>query len=289
MTERAEIAVECHAPHGEGSMWDGRDNVLIWVSIEQDTVYRWDPRTGRVSTFDVGQPVGAIVPRSAGGYALAVEHGFAAVDALGETPRTVATIEQSGPRYRMNDAKCDPRGRFWAGTMAYDETPGVSALYRLENGTVRTILTGVTISNGLGWSPDNGLMYYIDTPTGRVDVFDYDLATGDITNRRPLVHVSPDVGHPDGMTVDAEGYLWVCLWGGGAVHRYSPKGELDRTVQVPSTFTTDCVFGGPDLTDLYITSAAHASGGKNDDQPHAGDVFVFRPGVAGLPTNAFAG
>lgn len=289
-SDTADLLVDCHAPHGEGPTWDARHNRVLWVSIVQGTVYTLDPRSGATEQFQIGQPVGAIVPRAAGGYALAVEHGFAVLDELGEEIRSIASIEQGGPAYRTNDAKCDPAGRFWAGTMAYDETPGAGALYRLDPGRpVQTILSHVTISNGLGWSPDNRRMYYIDTPTGGVDVFDYDAASAGITNRRRLVEIPAEQGHPDGMTVDAEGYLWVALWGGSAVHRYTPEGALERIVRVPARFTTSCVFGGIHLSELYITSAAHASPESRDDSPAAGDLFVYRPGVVGLATNAFAG
>lgn len=288
MVEHAEVAVDCHAPHGEGPTWDARSGRVVWVSIPQGTVYTLDPITGRTVQFSVGQPLGAIVPRAAGGYCLAVEHGFAVVQELGEPTQSIASISQEGPAYRMNDAKCDTSGRFWAGTMAYDETPGCGVLYRLSlEGRVETMLSSVTISNGLGWSPDNTRMYYIDTPTSGVDVFDYDSSTGAIDNRRRLITVPSDAGHPDGMTVDSEGYLWVALWGGGAVHRYAPDGSLDRIVQVPATNTSSCAFGGADLTDLYITTAAHPAPDNVDEHEHAGALFVYRPGVAGLPTNSY--
>jgi sugar lactone lactonase YvrE len=290
VTESAAVAVDCHAPHGEGPTWDARRGLVVWVSIMQGTVYTLDPGNGHTEQFEVGEPIGAIVPRASGGYCLAVEHGFAAVGELGEQVQPIASIQQDGPAYRMNDAKCDPAGRFWAGTMAYDETPGCGVLYRLSiEGQVETMLSPVTISNGLGWSPDNTRMYYIDTPTAGVDVFDYDLSTGKITDRRRLITVPAGVGHPDGMTVDAEGYLWVALWGGGAVHRYAPDGTLERIVQVPATNTSSCVFGGADLADLYITSAAHPSPDNWDKHEHAGDLFVYRPGVSGLPTNSYRG
>jgi sugar lactone lactonase YvrE len=290
MVEQAEVAVDCHAPHGEGPTWDARSGQMVWVSIPQGTVYTLDPVTGRTEQFSVGQPLGAIVPRTAGGYCLAVEHGFAAVEELGESTQSIASISQEGPAYRMNDAKCDTSGRFWAGTMAYDETPGCGVLYRLSiEGHVETMLSSVTISNGLGWSPDDTRMYYIDTPTSGVDVFDYDSSTGAIDNRRRLITVPSDAGHPDGMSVDSEGYLWVALWGGGAVHRYAPDGTLDRSVQVPATNTSSCAFGGANLTELYITTAAHPAPDNIDHHEHAGALFVYRPGVSGLPTNGYNG
>jgi sugar lactone lactonase YvrE len=181
---------------------------------------------------------------------------------------------------RMNDGACDSAGRFWAGSMRLDEAPAGGCLYRLDpDHRVETICEGVTISNGIAWSPDDTLLYYVDTPTGAIDVFDFDPGTGSAVGRRVLARVD---GHPDGLVVDAEGCLWVAFWGGGQVRRYSPQGELAEVIDVPAARTTKAAFGGPDLSDLYITTAA-------GDEPHAGGLFVARPGVAGLPAHAYGG
>jgi sugar lactone lactonase YvrE len=180
----------------------------------------------------------------------------------------------------MNDGACDSGGRFWAGSMRLDEGAGGACLYRLDpDHRVHTVCEGVTVSNGLAWSLDDTLLYYVDTPTSAIDVFDFDPATGAATGRRTLTKVD---GHPDGLTADAEGFLWVAFWGGGQVRRYSPEGELAEVVDVPAAHTTKPAFGGADLRDLYITTAA-------GDDPHAGGLFVARPGVAGLPARAYAG
>jgi sugar lactone lactonase YvrE len=189
---------------------------------------------------------------------------------------------------RANDAKCDPRGRFWVGTMAYDFSSGAAALYRLEPGerVARRVLSDLTISNGLGWSADGRTMYFIDTPTQRVDAWDYDLDEGTIANRRTLVEIPERAGSPDGMTVDAGGCLWVALWGGGAVNRYTPAGRLDRVVELPCAQVTNCTFAGPALDRLVVTTAWF---GLGQPEPLAGATFVVDAGVAGTPTVPFAG
>jgi len=192
---------------------------------------------------------------------------------------------------RGNDAAVDADGRLWAGTMRYDEAPGGGRLYRVgPGGEVVTVLPEVSISNGIGWSPDGRLMYYVDTPSRRVDVFDVDSETGLVARRRQFVDLARVPGFPDGLTVDADGCLWVALWDGGAVHRYTPAGVLDRAVEVPATRTTACTFGGPGLGDLYITSAtAGLDPAKLAAEPLAGSVFVLPAAGTGQPGHAFAG
>jgi sugar lactone lactonase YvrE len=189
---------------------------------------------------------------------------------------------------RMNDGACDPLGRFWAGTMHLDETHGAGALYRLDaNGNAATILTGVTISNGIGWCPDAEHLYFVDTPTRGVDVFDFDAASGAIENRRRVATIEDGAGGPDGLVVDVEGCIWVALWGGWAVRRYSPDGELLAIVDVPAARVTKPAFGGPELDRLYVTTAMPDA--PDPVQPHAGGVFVVDPGVRGLASAPYAG
>jgi sugar lactone lactonase YvrE len=189
----------------------------------------------------------------------------------------------------MNDGSCDASGRFWAGTMALDERPGAGTLYRLSgDGHVETVLRPVTISNGLDWTDDDERMYFVDTATGCVDVFDFDAAAGAISNRRTFVRIAPEQGAPDGLTVDAEGCVWVSLWGGGAVHRYAPRGTLECVVRLPVTHPTSCAFGGNDLRELYITTAAIAlTERERARQTNAGDLFRCRPGPAGRAPHRF--
>ena len=188
---------------------------------------------------------------------------------------------------RMNDGGCDPDGRFYCGSMAYDETPGAGSLYRLDpDGTTTVVLSGVTISNGLAWSPDGTRAYYVDTPTRRVDVFDYDPGTG-LTGRRPWAVVPDGPGVPDGLTVDADGGVWTALWGGGAVCRFTGAGQLDGVVELPVPRVTACAFGGPALTTLYVTTSRLQT--DTDRYPAAGAVFAVDVGVRGLPVRPFAG
>jgi sugar lactone lactonase YvrE len=191
----------------------------------------------------------------------------------------------------MNDGKCDRAGRFWAGTMAMKEGPGAGSLYRLDTDhSVHTMVTGVTISNGLCWSLDDKQMYYIDTPLGRVDVFDFDAPSGAIKNRRTLFEIPKENGAPDGMTIDEDGCLWVAHWGGGAVRRYTTKGVVDQTIELPASRVTSCMFGGSDLRDLYITTASIGlTPEQQREQPHAGGIFVSRTGVTGTPGYLFKG
>jgi sugar lactone lactonase YvrE len=284
---RAELVLDAHAGLGEGPLWDARSSELLWVDIMAGLVHRFDPATGTDVTLDVGQPVGAVVPRAAGGYALAVRDGFAVVDAAAAM-RIVAPVDDDRPELRMNDGACDSRGRFWAGTMHLDEVPDAGALYRLAtDGCVETMLHHVTISNGIAWSPDDTVMYYADTPTQGVDAFDYEAESGAISNRRRVATIEDGAGFPDGLVVDEEGCIWVALWDGWAVRRYSPDGMLQGVVDVPAARVTKPAFGGPALDELYITSAAPDA--SDAAQPHAGGIFRVRPGVRGLPANAYAG
>jgi len=285
------LALDARAELGEGPVWDDRRACLFWVDIMRGLVHAYDPATGADRAFDVGQPVGAVMPTSGDDLVLAVRDGFARLDPATGAVRLVAAIAHDHPDRRMNDGNCDAAGRFWAGTMALDERPGAGALYRLDpDGRVRTMLTGVTISNGLDWSDDGRVMFYADTGTGRVDCFDVDPATGDISGRRPFVTVPPDCGAPDGLTVDCDGGVWLALWGGGALHRYFPDGALDEIVRLPVTHPTSCAFGGVDCRDLYITTAAIAlDADARAAQPQAGGLFRCRPGVAGRPANRFGG
>lgn len=283
--------LDARAELGEGPIWDPEGQQVIWVDILKGLVHLFDPAASSDRTIAVGQPVGAVALRRSGGLVLAMRDGFGLLNLATGRADLIAAVEADRPANRMNDGKCDPAGRFFAGTMALDEKAGAGTLYRLDRDrSVRPVLRGVTISNGLDWSPDNRLMYYVDSPTQRVDVFDYDVATGSFTTRRPFVQIDPSVGAPDGLSVDAEGGVWVVLWGGGAVHRYAPDGRLDRRITVPASNPTGCTFGGPDLMDLYITSSTMGlSRDRVSSEPHAGGLFRCRPGVAGRRSHQFAG
>ncbi len=286
-----DLALDARAELGEGATWDRGIARLIWIDIMPGCVHLFNPADGTDRRIDVGQPVGAAVPCSSGGLMLALRDGFARLDPDSGALDFIAPVEADRRDNRMNDGGCDAAGRFWAGTMALDAGPGQGTLYRLDpDGRVHTMITPVGISNGLDWSLDGRTMYYVDTLTSRIDRFDFDAADGSIANRREFATIDPADGFPDGLTVDSEGGVWVALWGGGAVRRYQPDGRLDRVVRLPVTHPTTCAFGGPDLDDLYITSATCAlSDEERGRQPSAGGLFRHRPGVAGRPAHAFRG
>jgi len=282
---KAEQFLEPCTFHGEGPFWDAANDRLLLVDMLAGAVVDVDAqaRTGRRKLGDVAA---AIRARRDGGYVLATENGFVL---LGPdlTPETTLPPAFTDPAIRMNDGGCDPQGRFYCGTMAYDETAGAGSLYRLDpDRSVAVVLTDVTISNGLQWTAAGDTALYVDTPTGRVDRFDFDGGSGTFANRRPFVSISGP-GHPDGMAIDEEDGIWVALWGGGAVHRYDAKGRLDLVVELPVSQVTACTFGGPDRRSLFITTSR--DGVEPDDQPEAGSVFRFETDVRGAVPYPFAG
>ena len=286
-----ELVLDLRADLLEGPVWDAARARLLFVDIMRGHVHEFDPATSRDRILDVGQPVGAVTPTSRGDWVVAAWRGFCRVDP--ETGRTsvIAEVEADRDDTRMNDGYVDPRGRLWAGTMSVVKAPEQGALYRLDpDGHVHTMLRHVSISNGLDWSDDGRTMYFVDSPTQSVDVFDFEMATGAIANRRTLIRVGQVHGTPDGLTLDADGYLWVTLWSGGEVRRYAPDGSLAAVIRVPTAYPTSCAFGGPDLRDLYITTATvKLSDPDRAEQPAAGGLFRARPGPTGRPPNRFKG
>lgn len=285
------VALDASAELAEGPVWDERARRLLWVDIMAGMVHSFDPESGTDESLDVGRAVGAVALRESGGIVLALEDGFGLLAAGGTEVEMLARVGADDPSIRFNDGKCDPSGRFWAGTMAYDESPDAGALYRLDaDGNVEEVLSGVTISNGLAWTADGHTMYHVDTPTQGVDAFEFDRDSGSVGARRRLIDVPQTDGAPDGLTIDDEGCLWLALWGGSSVRRYAPDGRLDLVVHVPTEHVTSCTFGGPDLSDLFITSARE---GLDESalamQPLAGAVFRCRPGARGLPADRFRG
>jgi sugar lactone lactonase YvrE len=266
---------------GEGPCWDAAEDALYWTDIPAHRIHRL-AADGTHTAWDTGQPVGVIVPRAGGGMALAAKDGFWALDPAGGQLALLTHVEPDVPGNRMNDGACDRAGRFFAGTMAEDESPGAGTLYRLDpDHQVTAVLRGVSISNGIGWSLDESRMYYVDSLTPSVDVFDYDAASGAIGNRRVFAAAGGGGVVPDGLAVDADGCVWVALWGGAAIVRYGPDGRLRQTLEVPAANVTCCAFGGTDLSTLYITTAAGPGMG--------GALFSGRPGPTGLPANPFRG
>lgn len=283
------VAVQAHTEIGESPSWDDRAGVLRFVDAHTGTIYRYEPAGRALRSCTVGQAVGAVVVRESGGIAVAVRDGIGLVDESTGALELVAPIELDARGSRMNDAKCDPAGRLWAGTMALDLTPGAGSLYRiLPDHSFERVVGEITCSNGLGWSPEGDRMYYIDTFAGGVDVFDFELETGEATNRRRLAVVTPDEV-PDGLAVDSEGHVWVAVFGDGCIRRYAPDGRLAGRLELPGLQPTSVAFGGDDLGDLYITTATIRFGTGQHDHPDAGATLVCRPGVAGTPVHAFGG
>ena len=268
---------------GEGPIWDAATQRLWWIDIDGCMVHRHDPISGRNESWRMTSEPGTIVPRRNGGAVVALNEGLVALDEQGNvTPLGVG--HEHGDGFRFNDGKCDANGRLWVGTLSY---PGVSRahLYCWDGRTRRRVLEHVGCSNGIGWSPDGRTLYYIDTITRRLDAFAFDIVTGNISNRRTALEFPEPIGSPDGLAVDVEGMVWVGMWGTSRVQRCDPiRGVFLEYIPLPVTQVTACVFGGPDLRDLYITTAARDT--DPTQQPLAGHVFHCRPGVAGLPTHA---
>jgi sugar lactone lactonase YvrE len=278
------VAVQTRAVLGEGPTWDAAGQRLIWVDILNSRVHTYDPATGARTVMHTGQHVGAAKPRAGGGLVVNLRDG---IGLYGPDGGFAWLHREVDPGRRGNDAAVAPDGALWAGTMAYDERRGGGELKRVtgDGRPPVTVLPEVTISNGIGWSPDGSLMYYIDTPTRRIDVFDVDGAG--VTGRRVFAEVEDGAGHPDGMTVDAEGCVWVALWDGAAVRRYTPDGRLDRTVSLPVRRPTACAYGGQGLRDLYVTSAS--VGADPAATPLAGSLLVLPGAGQGQPMAAFDG
>jgi sugar lactone lactonase YvrE len=271
--------------HGEGPFWDTANDRLLLVDMLAGAIVEVDA-DGGTERRTLATVAAAIRARRGGGYVLATDNRFLLLgpDFSEETVLPPVFLD---PLTRMNDGGCDPQGRFYCGTMAYAETPGAGTLYRLDpDGSVHVTLRDVTISNGLQWSRAGDTVFYADTPTGRVDRFDFDPASGAFTGRRTFAEIAGG-GNPDGLAIDQENGIWVALWGGGAVHRYDAQGRLDLVVDLPVSNVTACAFGGPDRHTLFITTSRQGHGAA--DQPDAGAVFRYDAGIRGAAQHAFAG
>ena len=273
---------------GEGPVWDAAGHSFYWVNIEGNCFYRYYPATGKHEQFDVGQPIGVLRLRQAGGLVMALRDGIAFWDEQTHTPKIIASPEAGKPQARFNDGAVDRAGRFWAGTIAPGAT---SSLYRLDPDlSVHTMETGITVSNGIGWSPDNRTMYLTDSRIRMIYAYDFDLVSGEIDNRRAFVHTPDVVDTPDGLAVDSEGFIWSARWGGWKIVRYDPTGKIEREIPMPVEYPTCCAFGGEALDELYITSAwTRLNDEQRKEQPDAGDVFRIKFGIKGLLEPSFVG
>lgn len=280
LIEDAFVALDAGAELAEGPLW-APPHGLLWVDLTGGLVHSFNPKSGIDRVLDIGAIVGAVAPRAGGGLVGAVAAGFSFIEPDSGATTEICSFGQAAAM-RMNDGKCDQQGRFWAGAMAMDAAPGAGTLYcLLPDGTPLPRLAGLTIPNGIDWSPDGRTMYYVDSPTRRLEAFEFDPDDGAIANRRTIAEVEEGV-LPDGLTVDAAGGIWVALWDGWGVRRFTPDGTLDTIVRLPVPKATSCTFGGADRRDLYITTAA-------DPDYGTGSIYCCRPGVDGLPANEFAG
>jgi sugar lactone lactonase YvrE len=293
MTEvRTELGIEpvgdVVAQLGEGPYWDPAEASLLWVDIPAGLLHRTAIPSGETVTADVGGPLSAVFPADGGGVLLARRSQLVLREPAAGGGWSERVVAEAADReeVRFNDGSVDPAGRVWIGSMHTGETNAVGELYRLDPGGVLTaLLTEVTVSNGLGWSPDGSRMYYVDSPARRVDVFEYDPAVGALADRRIFADLQDADGMPDGLTVDAGGCVWVAMWGGAALRRFTPAGDLDAVVRLPVSNPTSCAFAGPGLMDLYVTTASRSlSEAQRLQQPLAGRLLRLRPGPAGLPS-----
>lgn len=291
----AELLVNLGGIIGEGICWDEDSSTLYWIDLLYNKIYRYNLETSTIKIIHVDQNVGCVAVRQNGSLVAGLQHGLFFVDADTGELELISNPEQDKPENRFNDGECDCMGRLWAGTMskkldsgAGDTTPRGS-LYCLDTDlSIEKKIEKVTISNGIGFSPDNSTMYYIDSPTMQVAAFDFDRETGNISNKRIVVEVSSEVGMPDGMTVDSEGSIWVAMWGGGAVVKYDPKsGRVMEKIEIPAQNVTSMVFGGENMDEMFVCTAK-----LNTDlnrYPDAGGVFRIKMDVKGQYTYKFRG
>jgi sugar lactone lactonase YvrE len=287
-----ELLLDAHAGLGEGPAWDARTGTLIWVDIHAGNVHVFSPSDDSDRRIPAGEFVGCAAPRQKGELVLALQSGFATLDLDTENITHLGFPEDIPAGHRFNDGKCDPAGRFLAGSMNDLEMTPTGRLYSLSpDGACRILLEGLGTSNGLAWSPDHRTLYFIDTPTRVVRGFDYDLSTGEIANPRPAVKIPADFGWPDGMTSDSDGMLWVALWGGACLTRWDPfSGKLLEKIPFPALNVSSCTFGGRNLSDLYVTTAREGMTRRQVEKyPLSGSLFRVRTPYQGAPTYTYGG
>uniref|UniRef100_A0A1A8UWU3 Regucalcin n=1 Tax=Nothobranchius furzeri TaxID=105023 RepID=A0A1A8UWU3_NOTFU len=295
---KVESVVKVSALIGEGPVWEESEQTLLFVDIAGQKIHRWSPTTCQIQSIETDDTVGFAVPRKSSGYVAGVGRSIVAIDWSTEVMTSLVDFDEDKPNNRLNDGKVDPMGRLLAGTMGKEEQPAQvqkkqGSLYSVNSEYLVTKhLSEVDISNGLEWSLDQKTFFYIDSLALSVDAFDYNSSTGHLSNRRVVYHMEEGEGLPDGMTIDAEGNLWVACYNGGRVIRIDPTtGKRLQTVSLPVMKTTSCCFGGPDYSDLYVTSASLGlSKSERNQQPLSGNTFRVKGlGVKGLPSHSFSG
>jgi len=294
MNDNIEHVLASQNKLGEGPIWNTEEQALYWLDIHQKSVERYDPANGRRKTFSMDLAITVLGLRSRGGFVFASNRGFGYWDGVSQNVSLVEHPEADKPFNRFNDGGVDPVGRFWAGTMyegPHTDNPTEGRLYRFDpDQSVHMLESGLTICNGMGWSPDHKNMYFTDTLRQVIYRYDYDPTSGAIANRCTFFQANESDGYPDGLTVDDQGYVWSAYWGGWKVCRFDPQGQLERTICLPVECPTSIAFGGKDLNEIYITSAWTAlSQEQRHTQPNAGDLFRIQLDIHGLPENKFLG
>jgi sugar lactone lactonase YvrE len=276
---------------GEGPVWDHREQVLYWIDIKTPRLVRFDSATGENRATPLAERIGCLAVREQGGLIAALETGFKWLDPATGALEPLLDPEPDKPQNRFNDGKCDRRGRFFAGSMDDAERACTGTLYRLDpDHSVHVMRSDVHLANGLDWSPDGRVMYFTDSLRRTIYAFDYDPDTGAMSGERVFATVAEEAGVPDGLTVDAEGFVWSAHWGGWRLTRYAPDGRIERVVEMPVPQPSSCCFGGADLDVLYVTSAAiEMTAADLEKAPDGGGLFALDAGVAGLPMARFAG
>ncbi|MEH2095992.1 SMP-30/gluconolactonase/LRE family protein [Nostoc sp.] len=281
--------LEARARLGEGPMWDSTRKLLYWVDIYNHRVHQFNPATGENDFFDVGDVVGAIATAGKDKLIMLLRHHLAFLNTQTGEVTPILEIEGNLPDNRLNDGKYDPQGRFWFGSMCSLEKPQASLYCYETDGSLHVMETGLTISNGLGWSPDRKTFYLTDSPQQKIYAYDFNSVTGNITNRRIFVDLTHESFYPDGLTIDSEGHIWSAMWGGWCVIRFNPKGEEILRIKLPVQLPTSCAFGGDDLRTLYITTASVGlSQAEIDKSFYSGDLFALQTDVTGLPAYNFS-
>ncbi len=287
-----ELVLDTKSALGEGAIWNPVTQRLYWVNITGRILNIYNPASNQNIELRTGQSIGTVVPSESGKAIVALQHGIYQMDIHTGSKKLIINPDSLITNNRFNDGKCDPAGRFWVGTMQSGGVKGNGALYRIDgDGSAHLMLEGVAISNGIVWSHGHTKMYYIDTPTQQVQVFDYDNETGAISNGKVAVEIPKEMGAPDGMAIDEKGNLWIALWGGSAVGCWDPAtGKLVDKISVSAKNVTSCAFGGNDLSILYITTATQGLNQETlDKYPLSGGLFKAKPGVKGVPAYFYKG
>ena len=273
---------------GEGPIWNPFTKTLFWVDIDGQKLFEWNPATQKNREWSFDKKISTVVPETPQTVVFTLSDEIVRFNlATGQSEQLMA-IDAGEGNVRFNDGKCDPEGRLWAGTMVMRGERGSGALYRMDADGLTTMVTGVNCSNGIVWTKDKRTMYYIDTPTSEIVAYDYDPQTGNISNRRVAVTVPPEMGWPDGMTIDTNDMLWVGHWGGGGVYHWNPKtGQLIGKIGVPAPNVTACAFGGKDMETLFITTAGGGNKELLEKYPLSGSLFYCQPESKGLKPNLF--